>query len=88
MLWRLSDADLAALDLYEDVAGGLYRKVRLTVKANGCMLAALVYLTRDARPGKPHSGYQESIVAAADAWRFPKPALRELEAWLPSRCRF
>src|ERR1700752_1388801 len=32
ILWRVSARDVTALDAYEDVAGGLYRKVSLPVR--------------------------------------------------------
>lgn len=84
IVWRLSRPDLKALDLYEDVAGGLYRKTRLVLVLEGRKLPALVYLALDAWTGHALSGYQEAIVAAADGWHVPRHARRTLEAWLPS----
>lgn len=85
VLWRLGDADVVALDLYEDLAGGLYRKTTLAVDLNGRRLPAMVYLTVDARRGRPEPGYQDSVVEAARAWRLPGRAIRRLESWRPDQ---
>jgi gamma-glutamylcyclotransferase (GGCT)/AIG2-like uncharacterized protein YtfP len=79
VLWRVADSDVAALDAYEDVAGGLYRRMFLPVRLGNDTMRALVYLARDQRPGRPLPRYQEELVLPpARAWGFPTQYLEEL----------
>lgn len=43
VLLDISEADLVRLDQYEDVADGLYERVRVQVEAEGCGPAPTVY---------------------------------------------
>lgn len=65
VLWRISPRDLAALDDYEDVAGGLYRKEMLPVTHDDRSVSALVYLGVETREGDPRKGYMELVIEAA-----------------------
>jgi len=51
ILWRITPRDLAALDAYENVAGGLYSREMLPVISNGRSMAAFVYLGAEKREG-------------------------------------
>jgi hypothetical protein len=44
----------------------------------------LIYLGRNAGPGRPKPEYMESVVAAARAAALPESYLREIGVWLPS----
>ena len=84
LLWDLRPEDEAALDVYEGVRHGLYRRVRRTVRlASGEEREAFVYVAADTAPGKAVAGYVERIVAAAEAHGFPAAYLDELRSWLP-----
>lgn len=65
VLWSVTPRDLAALDAYEEVASGLYRRVRAAVTtASGRRLSAWIYLAAETRPGAARPGYLEDILAA------------------------
>jgi gamma-glutamylcyclotransferase (GGCT)/AIG2-like uncharacterized protein YtfP len=85
VLWRLTARDLAAVNAYESLDSGLYRRRMLPVTQNGRRLQALVYVGREAREGRPQPGYQEGIIAAARDWKLPEDYVRMLERWSPSR---
>lgn len=82
VLWRLAARDLTALNIYESLDSGLYRRVLLPVRHAGGLARALVYVGRSRRPGTPRPGYHEDIVLpAARAWALPAPYLAELARW-------
>ena len=83
VLYDLAASDVASLDDYEDVAGGLYTKASLpVVRGAGSVEDALVYLGTDPTPGRPvHAGYMEGIVAAARAFGLPDAHIATLRAW-------
>ena len=79
VLWQVSERELAALDAYENVAGGLYRRAPMPVRRDRESLRAFVYVARDARPGRPRPGYQEDLVLKpAREWGFPDSYCDEL----------
>lgn len=71
VLWKVGPKEIAALDRYEDVAGGLYRVAQLPVKYNERLLRALVYLASGDKVAATPPGYLEKIVTAAKAWNLP-----------------
>ena len=77
LLWELTANDVAALDEFEGVREGLYRKATLTV-AGG---PALVYVPADYSRGSPQPGYLEAIVAAAQLHGLPPSYVNELSGW-------
>ncbi len=84
VLWDLALADLRALDAYENVASGLYRKVLQPVlRASGGSARALVYVGHTTVGGAPLPGYMDQVIAAAHTWTLPAPYLRDLEALAP-----
>jgi len=84
VLWELREQDEAALDVYEGVRHGLYRKVQCRVRtAAGDDRTALVYVAADPEPGGAVAGYVERIVAAGEVHGFPDAYLDELRRWLP-----
>ena len=85
VLWRLGPRDLAAVNVYEAVDSGLYRRRMLTVRHNGGCVQALVYVGRENSLGRPRPGYQDTILTAAREWRLPQDYVRALERWKPAR---
>ena len=83
VLWRISARDLAALDDYEDVAGGLYRKEIMPVTHDGRSVPALVYLGVETREGPPRRGYMELVIEAARENGLPDPYIEALARHAP-----
>ncbi|MDB5572373.1 MAG: gamma-glutamylcyclotransferase [Hyphomicrobiales bacterium] len=88
VLWDLALADVRALDAYENVAGGLYRKIQQPVlRAQGGSARALVYVGHTHAPGAPLPGYMENVIAAGRSAGLPDAYLRELSALAPAATR-
>jgi hypothetical protein len=85
MLWRLTPRDRATLDLWENVAGGLYTAAMRPVRLGGGQRIALVYVARPRPLGAPKTGYMEIVVAAAKELELPATYIASLEQWLPAR---
>jgi gamma-glutamylcyclotransferase (GGCT)/AIG2-like uncharacterized protein YtfP len=72
VLYDLALADVPALDRYEDIARGLYRKiVQPVLRREGGPVQALVYIGAGQRGGQPRPGYMEGVIAAADSAGLP-----------------
>ena len=83
VIWDLALADVRALDAYEDVGSGLYRKViQPVLRAQGGPVQALVYIGRG-EGGLPVPGYLEGVLQAARGWKLPEAYLAELSALAP-----
>jgi gamma-glutamylcyclotransferase (GGCT)/AIG2-like uncharacterized protein YtfP len=78
LLWRLSDKNVEALDAYEGVAAGHYRRDYVTVDADGVQIEALVYVATNVTRGKPRPGYMEGVLRAARDVGLPEVYLAEL----------
>ncbi len=87
LLWRLTARDLAALNVYEGVDGGLFRARAMPVRFAGRCLSALVYVGRSRMPGRPKPGYLDLVVAAAREIDLPPDYVRSLGRSAPSRRR-
>jgi gamma-glutamylcyclotransferase (GGCT)/AIG2-like uncharacterized protein YtfP len=85
VLWRLGPRDLAAINAYESLDSGLYRRRMFAVRRDGRGVQALVYVARERRAGRPKPGYQEVVVAGARAWNLPEHYIEGLLRWLPAR---
>jgi hypothetical protein len=84
VLWDLAFADVPALDRYEDVNRGLYKKTTQPVlRAGGGSVGALVYIGCATKESDPQSLYLENVIAAARGWSLPDPYIRYLESLLP-----
>src|SRR4051812_5024523 len=83
VLWRLSARDLAALNIFESLDSGLYRRAALTVDLDGRRARALVYVGRPGGRPRPMPGYQERVIAAATEWRLPARYIAELTRLAP-----
>lgn len=86
LLWDLALADTPALDRYEEVGSGLYRKAILPVfRQPAGAVQAMVYVGCAEREGPPRPGYLEGVIAAARALGLPAPYISYLESRLPAR---
>jgi gamma-glutamylcyclotransferase (GGCT)/AIG2-like uncharacterized protein YtfP len=83
LLWRIGPRDLAALDDYEDIAGGLYRQAMLPVLRDGKTVEALVYLGCETREGRPRAAYIADVVAAARDCGLPEDYIAGLARFAP-----
>jgi hypothetical protein len=87
VLWRLTTRDLAAVNAYEGVDSGLYRRRRLLVRRGEQAASALVYIARRQGEGTPRPGYIGLVLEAARDWKLPEHYIRSLARWSPSRWR-
>jgi hypothetical protein len=86
ILWDLAAKHEAALDVYEGVRHGLYRKVWLPVRApEGSEQNAIVYVAGAPVRGFAVAGYMEKVVSAAEAQGLPGAYIDELRGWLSNR---
>lgn len=85
VLWRLTPRDRVTLDLWENIASGLYGAVMLPVRHAGRRVPALVYLARRRPNGRPKAGYMEIVVGAARELSLPADYVTALTQWLPVR---
>jgi gamma-glutamylcyclotransferase (GGCT)/AIG2-like uncharacterized protein YtfP len=84
VLWRLTPRDLAALNIFESIDSGLYRRAILSVEIGRQRARALVYLARNGGSRRAIPGYQERIVAAAEEWALPARYIAELRRLAPA----
>jgi gamma-glutamylcyclotransferase (GGCT)/AIG2-like uncharacterized protein YtfP len=84
VLWRLTPRDLAALNTFESLDSGLYRRTLLTVRIASRHARALVYVGRGGGEGRPKPGYLEAVLAAARDWDLPPRYVGELKRWASS----
>jgi gamma-glutamylcyclotransferase (GGCT)/AIG2-like uncharacterized protein YtfP len=84
LLWQVANADMAALDMYEEVASGLYGKRMAPVLLRGGHRQALVYWGRSAVPGVARPNYMEAVLSAAEKAALPIAYRRFLESFLPA----
>ena len=78
VLWTLEPEDERALDRYEGVRGGYYRRHTLTVHGPTGPTDALVYIGADLDVGPPRPGYLEIILDGAKAAGLPAAYIRHL----------
>jgi cation transport regulator ChaC len=85
-LWQLSAKDERALDRYEGVARGIYKKSHVEViMGNGEKVSALIYISTNSRPGNARQGYMEKILSAARQCGLPRTYIEQLGPWLPAK---
>jgi cation transport regulator ChaC len=94
VVWRLGARDLVAINAYESVATGLYRRRQLPVQWCSQQRAdrqrttsALVYIASRQGEGIPRPGYIALVADAARDWKLPEPYIRTLTRWSRSRWR-
>jgi gamma-glutamylcyclotransferase (GGCT)/AIG2-like uncharacterized protein YtfP len=83
VLWQITPRDLAALDAYESIDTGLYRRAILPVRFGGRTTRALLYLGRRPGQGRPRRNYLQSVIAAARDWKLPPGYIARLERCAP-----
>ncbi len=81
VLWNLALSDVSALDRYEGVGRGLYRKALQSVATATGAKRALIYFGANAGPGVAPPDYIEAIITAARQWGLP---LAPFEAFRPA----
>jgi gamma-glutamylcyclotransferase (GGCT)/AIG2-like uncharacterized protein YtfP len=91
VLWEVSFAHIRALDVYEDIARGLYSKItQPVIKADGGSVRALIYVGRRAAHAlasaqtRAQADYMADVIASAQAQGLPDAYIRELCAHMPS----
>ena len=77
VLWQLTAKDVEALDDFEGVEEGLYRKAVFSIDGG----PALVYVPADRARGKPKPGYLAGVVTAACDHGLPEEYIKELKGW-------
>jgi hypothetical protein len=87
LLWDLALADVASLDRYEGVAGGLYVKAMQPVATQQGSRRALVYLGCGGEGGRPRPGYLEGVRAAGRTAGLPPAYLAALARLEPAPAR-
>jgi len=87
VLWRLGLRDLAAINAYENVDGGLYLRRILLVRCGADLLPALAYIQRRRGRARPRPGYVHLVVEAARESGLPERYIATLQRWSPSRWR-
>jgi gamma-glutamylcyclotransferase (GGCT)/AIG2-like uncharacterized protein YtfP len=88
LLWTISSTDEKALDRYEGVALGHYRKEVLPIQQmSGGAVDALVYVASSNNPGIPRAGYMERINHNATEHGLPDDYIEELQSWLQTSKR-
>ena len=84
VLWRLDPEDEAALDEFEGVGKGFYRKDTAQVEdAEGATVTAMIYRPVDDRLGPASPRYLERIIEVAALLGFPESYLLELKEHRP-----
>ena len=81
VVWRITPRDRVTLDVWENVAAGLYRAETVPVRHGSELVPALVYFARPRGEGRPKPGYLELVIAAAHEWRLPPSYIRSIEVW-------
>jgi gamma-glutamylcyclotransferase (GGCT)/AIG2-like uncharacterized protein YtfP len=84
MVWRLTPHDRMTLDIWENIAGGLYRTETLPVHLGGQHIPALVYIARECPTGPARPGYMDIVIDAARALELPASYIASLEEWRPA----
>ncbi len=84
VLWRLTPRDLAALNLFESLDSGLYRRAMFTVETGGKRARAMIYVGSGGGRPRPMPGYQERVIASAAGWQMPERYLGELRRLAPA----
>ena len=82
VVYEVDDAALAALDQYEDVAGGLYRREAVTVRLDDgrdCRCITYFAIPEPGGPFRPSRRYVDAILRGARAHALPAAWLKFLE---------
>jgi len=77
VLWSLKPENVSALDVFEGVKEGLYRKAVFSIDGG----PALIYVPADRSRGKAAPAYLSGVIAAAKSHGLPGDYVKELEGW-------
>lgn len=80
-LWRVDQACFEALDAFEGVPEGLYRRQTLEIDSPIGRTTAEIYLATFTEAGRPDPRYIDAIIRAATENDLPGSYLHELESW-------
>lgn len=80
VLWEVDEGHVAALDRYEGVAQGIYRREEIDVVAAGAPARALIYIANTEGWRRPSRRYVDALVAAALHHGLPDEYVRRLRA--------
>ncbi|MBX3734743.1 MAG: gamma-glutamylcyclotransferase [Verrucomicrobiae bacterium] len=81
-LWELPVEDELALDVYEDLPGGLYSKDAVVLNASPVPgRPVMIYQATDSSPGRAAPWYLDPILEEAADCGFPEAYLEELRRW-------
>jgi gamma-glutamylcyclotransferase (GGCT)/AIG2-like uncharacterized protein YtfP len=79
VLYDLAFSDIPALDRYEEIGRGLYKKITQAVLREGAApVRALLYVGSSAQEGVAQGDYLDRVIAAARDWSFPEAYLAYL----------
>lgn len=82
LLYELALADVPALDRYENVVCGLYRKViQPVLRREGGPVQALIYIGAGPSEGRAEPGYMEGVIEAARTAGLPDSYLAFLHTF-------
>ena len=82
VVWCVTKRNIKALDRYEGIASGCYRKEFVSVPVNGQPCNALVYISnRDTTNAGYRSNYMDRIIRAAKQHHFSWKYIEELKSW-------
>src|ERR1700687_1600650 len=56
VLWQLGARDIAALNAYESLDSGLYKRSQVTLRHDSGAKAAMIYIARARKIGRPRPG--------------------------------
>jgi hypothetical protein len=87
LLWRVTPRDVAVLNAYENLDGGLYRAMTMAVVVHRRHHAALVYIGCDRARGRAQPGYLDHVTQAARDAGFPPHYQRCLARWASAQNR-
>jgi len=81
VLWRIGLRDVAALNAYEGIDRGLYRRSNVTLRHQGRIRSAMAYIGRAGGEARPRPGYVQQVVTAARDWDLPERYIHGLQRW-------
>ena len=82
-LWELTEEHWAALDRYEGVSGGFYRRVDCEVLSLDSEepVPVIAYRAANETPGAPSETYADVVIEGARQIGLPESYLEFLESW-------
>lgn len=86
VLWQVRREHIAALNRWEGVAQGVYRRRMISVDTDRRLASAITYIARRNWPGHGSVNYiVTAILPGAEAFELPQAYREELAGWLAPR---